>query len=129
VLYGLIMRDPAESYFKCTNRERAIFEAGIKLGTIYHQYVGVPINLSNLESLENAIKDSVMVQPFVESASVKIDPEMVKKRQGVYKYITLSGEMLTVSVVIKYKDESVEARLNYIEEMDYPLMYLGGKNE
>ena len=129
MLYALIMRDPAESYFKCTNRERAIFEAGIKLGTIYHQYVGVPINLSNLESLENAIKDSVMVQPFVESASVRIDPEMVKKRQGVYKYITLSGEMLTVSVVIKYKDESVEARLNYIEEMDYPLMYLGGKNE
>jgi len=123
------MHDPAESYFNCTNRERAIFEAGIKLGTIYHQYVGVPINLSNLESLENAIKDSVMVQPFVESASVKIDPEMVKKKQGVYKYITLSGEMLSVSVTIKYKDESVEARLNYIEEMDYPLMYLGGKQE
>lgn len=129
MLSGLIMHDPAESYFKCTNRERAIFEAGIKLGTIYHQYVGVPINLSNLESLENAIKDSVMVQPFVESASVKIDPEMVKKRQGVYKYITLSGEMLSVSVIIKYKDESVEARLNYIEEMDYPLMYLGGNQE
>lgn len=129
MLYGLIMHDPAESYFNCTNRERAIFEAGIKLGTIYHQYVGVPINLSNLESLENAIKDSVMVQPFVESASVKIDPEMVKKKQGVYKYITLSGEMLSVSVTIKYKDESVEARLNYIEEMDYPLMYLGGKQE
>ncbi|MCI2413518.1 MAG: dihydroneopterin aldolase, partial [Cuniculiplasma sp.] len=34
------MVDEAASYFHCTDRERAIFEAGIKLGSIYHQYVG-----------------------------------------------------------------------------------------
>ena len=28
------MNDPASKYFKCTDRERAIFEAGIKLGAI-----------------------------------------------------------------------------------------------
>lgn len=119
------MQDPAERYFHCTDRERAIFEAGIKLGTIYHQYVGVPINLSNLESLENAIMESVRVQPFVDSASVKIDPEIVKKRQGVYKYITLSGEMLNVEIGIRYKDAKVKAYLKYIPEMDYPLMFVG----
>lgn len=120
------MHDPAAGYFKCTERERAIFEAGIKLGTVYHQYVGVPINLSNIRSLENAIRESVMVQPFVESAEVNIDLEMVKKRQGVYKYITLSGEMLNVKLEIKYGDSSIRARLEYIEEMDYPLMHLDG---
>lgn len=118
------MRDPAGKYFSCTDRERAIFEAGIKLGTIYHQYVGVPVNLSNLTSLENAIKQSVMVQPFVEYAQVKIDKEIVQKRQGVYKYITLSGEMLEVELRIKYNDEVVRARLEYISDMDYPLMHL-----
>lgn len=122
------MRDPAEKYFNCTDRERAIFEAGIKLGTIYHQYVGVPINLSNLPSLENAIRDSVLVQPFVKDAMVKIDSDLVKKRQGVYKYITLAGEMLDVSVTINYRDEEVVARLNYINDMDYPLMYLEGND-
>ncbi len=122
------MRDPAEKYFNCTDRERAIFEAGIKLGTVYHQYVGVPINLSNLHSLENAIRDSVLVQPFVEEAHVKIDSDIVKKRQGVYKYITLTGEMLDVSLTVKYNDEAVVAKLSYVEDMDYPLMYLDGES-
>lgn len=118
------MKDPASEYFSCTDRERAIFEAGIKLGTIYHQYVGVPVNLSNLTSLQNAIKESVMVQPFVEYAEVTIDREIVKKKQGVYKYITLSGDMLDVKVVVKYKDVHVTAKLEYIKDMDYPLMHL-----
>ncbi|AKA49104.1 dihydroneopterin aldolase [uncultured archaeon] len=118
------MKDPASEYFSCTDRERAIFEAGIKLGTIYHQYVGVPINLSNLTSLQNAMKESVMVQPFVQDAEVSIDREIVKKRQGVYKYITLSGEMLDVTIKVKYNDEKITAKLEYIKEMDYPLMHL-----
>ncbi len=120
------MQDPAKHFFSCTDRERAIFEAGIKLGTVYHQYVGVPINMSNLTSLENAIKESVKVQPFVEEADVRIDPDMVKKRQGIYKYITLSGDMLRVHIRIRYGDESVDAYLKYVDEMDYPLMYIGG---
>jgi hypothetical protein len=33
--------DVADSYFSCTDSERAAFEAGIKLGTVYHQFVGV----------------------------------------------------------------------------------------
>ncbi|MFG1460944.1 MAG: dihydroneopterin aldolase family protein [Thermoplasmataceae archaeon] len=118
------MRDPAEPYFKCTDRERAIFEAGIKLGTVYHQYVGVPINLSNLASLAQAIKESLLVQPFVADAKVEIDPDVVKKKQGVYKYITLTGEMLNVMVSIKYRDISVIARLRFVKEMEYPLMYI-----
>ncbi|WP_393970651.1 dihydroneopterin aldolase family protein [Oxyplasma meridianum] len=120
------MQDPAQHYFKCTDRERAAFEAGIKLGTIYHQYVGIPINLTNLESLENAIRQSVLVQPFVKEAQVRIDRDIVNKRQGVYKYITLSGDMMDVSLTIKYREEEVKARLRYVPDMDYPLMYLEG---
>lgn len=118
------MQDPATNYFKCSDRERAVFEAGIKLGTLYHQYVGVPVNLSNLNSLANAMKESMLVQPFVIDAEVKIDSDIVKKRQGVYKYITLSGDMLDVRVRIKYNDESITGRLQYVSEMDYPLMYI-----
>ena len=32
--------DLADKYFNCSLRERVVFEAGIKLGTIYHQFVG-----------------------------------------------------------------------------------------
>ena len=32
--------------------------------------------------------------------------------------------MLTVIIEIKYKEVLVRAKLNYIEELDYPLMYI-----
>lgn len=118
------MHDPASKYFNCTDRERAIFEAGIKLGTIYHQYVGAPLNLSNAESLEMAMSQSAKVQPFVEDAIVKIDKEQISKKQGVYKYITLTGDMLNVTIKVKYRDEEVTAKLRYVPDMDYPLMYI-----
>jgi hypothetical protein len=118
------MNDVAESYFKCTDRERAIFEAGIKLGSVYHQYVGVPLNLTNIDALENAIAQSVKVQPFVDDATVSINKEMIKKSTGAYKYVTLKGEMLDVSIKIKYNNISIKGRMKYIEELDYPLMYL-----
>lgn len=41
----------AAGRFACTERERALFEAGIKMGTIYHQFVGTPVNLRTVESL------------------------------------------------------------------------------
>jgi Uncharacterized protein conserved in archaea len=118
------MVDEASSYFHCTDRERAIFEAGIKLGSIYHQYVGVPMNQSNIEAIEHAIQQSVMVQPFVSSATVSIDRSMVKRSTGQYKYVTLKGEMLKVTIDVKYKEESVRARMEYVEKLDYPLMFL-----
>ena len=34
----------ADDRFACSRRERAVFEAGIKMGTIYHQFVGTPFN-------------------------------------------------------------------------------------
>ncbi|MHB1439114.1 MAG: dihydroneopterin aldolase family protein [Cuniculiplasma sp.] len=118
------MVDEAASYFHCTDKERAIFEAGIKLGSIYHQYVGVPMNLSNISAIETAITQSVRVQPFVIDAKVSINRAMVKKSTGHYKYVTLKGEMLDVSITIKYNEEEVRAKMRYIESLDYPLMYL-----
>lgn len=118
------MVDEAASYFHCTDRERAIFEAGIKLGSIYHQYVGVPMNQSNIDAMEQAIQKSVMVQPFVKSATVRIDRNMVKKSTGHYKYGTLKGEMLNVTLEVEYNNQSVRARMEYVEKLDYPLMFL-----
>ena len=75
-------------------------------------------------SLEKAMSQSAKVQPFVEDAVVRIDKEQISKKQGVYKYITLTGDMLNVTIRIKYGDEQVTAKLRYIPEMDYPLMYI-----
>ena len=38
----------AASRFNCSEKERAIFEAGIKMATIYHQFVGTPVNAATV---------------------------------------------------------------------------------
>ncbi len=104
-------------------RDRAVFEAGIKLGALYHQFVGTPINMDTANDLERMIEQSVIVQPYVRSISVSIDREMVKQRQNpTFKYCELEGRMLHVSLQVLYKNTIAYAELAYNEEQDYPLM-------
>ncbi len=114
----------ANSYFACTDPERAAFEAGIKLGTIYHQFVGVPLSGSNVETLEKAIEAGCLVQPFVERVSVKIDRSKLRQKHGQYDYVALTGDMLDVSLVVRYGDYRAKARMKLVKEIDYPLMYI-----
>ncbi|MGC8691612.1 MAG: dihydroneopterin aldolase family protein [Thermoplasmata archaeon] len=118
------MDDIASKYFNCSDRERAVFEAGIKLGTIYHQFIGTPLNVSSLDTLEKAIEESIKVQPFVYDVKVRIKREMIKKKKGIYKYQTLTGEMLDIELKIKYNNIIAACRMEYIKEMKYPLMYV-----
>jgi len=116
------MEDPSKKYFHSTDRERAIFEAGIKLGAIFHQFTGVPVNESNRTDLENIIKNSIKLQPFVKSISVKINIE--GHGSTSFRYLSLSGDMLDVTLTIKYNDQEVNARMQYMQDLNYPLMYL-----
>jgi hypothetical protein len=119
-----LMYDKAEHYFKCSARERAVFEAGIKLGAIYHQFVGTPVSNSNVEVLEKAIEDGVRIQPFVSDVIVKIDRDKLKNKNDEYDYDSLSGNMLDVKLVINYKNKMITAKLEFIKELNYPLMYV-----
>ena len=74
-----------EGYFNCTERERAVFEAGIKLASLYHQYMGAPVNLENIDSFEAAMEEGMKAQPYVKEASVEVDREIVRSKLG-YKY-------------------------------------------
>jgi hypothetical protein len=116
--------DAADCHFECTDAERAAFEAGIKMGTIYHQFVGVPVSADNVETLERAIEAGCRVQPFVESVRVSIDRKRLKSKRGQFDYVSLTGEMLSVDLVVAYRDSRVEAQMKYVEEMDYPLMFI-----
>lgn len=104
-------------------RDRAVFEAGIKLGALYHQFVGTPISVDTVDGLERIIEDSVGVQPHVRSVSVSIDREMVEKKQNPkFKYCELEGRMLHVSLQVLYKNIIATVELAYDEEQDYPMM-------
>ncbi len=52
---GDAREESANRHFECTEAERAAFEAGIKMGTIYHQFVGVPVSSESVETLERAM--------------------------------------------------------------------------
>ncbi len=106
-------------------RDIAVFEAGIKLGALYHQFVGTPISPETVDSLERTIEDSIALQPHVRSVSVSIDREMAEKKLNPeFRYCELEGRMLNVSLQILYKNTIAYAELAYDETKDYPLMRL-----
>ncbi len=114
----------AEKYFNCSESERAAFEAGIKLGTIYHQFVGTPINEENAGLLERAMVEGTMIQPFVIDAEVHIERGLLRSKKGEFDYVSLSGPMLAVRLVVGYGNVKVIARMKHIPEINYPLMYI-----
>ena len=117
--------EKAADMFKCSERERALFEAGIKMGTIYHQFVGTPVSIHNTQELEKAIERSVMVQPFVESVAVKINiSDNNRKKTDTYDYVSLEGGMIDAVVKIKIKNVTVTAEMRFVKELNYPLMYV-----
>jgi len=105
------------------NRDRAVFEAGIKLGALYHQFVGTPINVDMIDGLSRMIEQSIGVQPYVRSISVSIDREMVEKKQNPgFGYCELEGCMLDISIQVLYKNVIAHVLMSYDEEKNYPLM-------
>ena len=119
----------ANSRFKCTPRERACYEAGIKMGTIYHQFVGTPVSLSNVSDLEKSIAEAIKVQPYVENAVVKIDRSGFVKDGDRYSYMSLTGEMIDAVVTICLDGVRVVSEMRYDAEMGYPLMFISDIEE
>lgn len=116
----------AAGRFACTVRERALFEAGIKMGTIYHQFVGVPVDADSAGILEASIEKGVLVQPYVESVRVRIDRSAFGPKKDEYSYVSLTGDMLDVSLVINIDGTAVTAEMRYDPALRYPLMYISG---
>lgn len=114
----------ASRYFNCSERERAVFEAGIKLGTIYHQFVGTPVAVANVEILEKAIEDGVRVQPFVKDVKVKISRDSLRQKKDEFDYQTLMGNMLDVELTISIGNTMVVAGMDFKTDLRYPLMYV-----
>jgi len=105
-----------------SDRDNALFEAGIKLGALYHQFIGTPVNTETRELLARTIERSVALQPGVASVEVIINREKVRLATNQFKYCELSGAMLDVKVVVVYGQAEVHVRLKYEAELEYPLM-------
>ncbi|WP_456473720.1 dihydroneopterin aldolase family protein [Candidatus Pyrohabitans sp.] len=108
-----------------SHREVCAFEAGIKLGALFHQFIGTPVSMDSRTSLEEAIRRAVMNQPHVKRVEVRIKPEVLERAsENAFGYASLSPEMLEASVWIEYEGVTCRGKLGYIEEKKYPLMTL-----
>lgn len=110
-------------FMAITERDRALFEAGIKLGALYHQFVGTPVNMETVESLEDTISKSISVQPYADDISVRIDRDMVTSRLNKkFGYCELEGRMLDVEARIVYGNATALVGLKFDQTLEYPLM-------
>ncbi|HXQ48549.1 MAG TPA: dihydroneopterin aldolase family protein [Thermoplasmata archaeon] len=106
-----------------TRREALLFEAGIKLGGIFHQYLGVPVSTRTAAGLARTIEHAVALQPFVAGVRVRIDPARGGALgPGRFAYRYLLAEMLDVRVRLVDHGEEVVARLAHRPDLRYPLM-------
>ncbi|MDK2916845.1 MAG: dihydroneopterin aldolase [Euryarchaeota archaeon] len=101
-----------------TDRERAAFEAGIKLGALYHQFVGTPIARETAAAVEAAIEQAVSLQPYVTGITVRLNRDMMVSNR--FGYSELAGKMFNVEITTTVGETICRARLHL--EDDYPMM-------
>ncbi len=57
-----------------TDAQKACFEAGIKFGTLYHQFTGTPIKPASADSLERATEVAIENQPCCDNVCCSVLP-------------------------------------------------------
>ena len=106
-----------------TDAQQACFEAGVKFGSLYHQFAGTPVSPDSTRSLETAIAESIENQPYCESVVVAIDDEAVTDDIAHENgYTELSGHLMEVEMRIEHERATVHTRMEM--EDGYPLMKL-----
>ena len=74
------------------------------------------------QSLEQAMQESISLQPYVRTVKIRINRQMLK--ENVFGYSELEGRMIIADLEINYEGEIVRARLEYDSAKNYPLMSL-----
>jgi hypothetical protein len=136
-----------------TDAQQACFEAGIKFGSLYHQFAGTPVSPASAASLARAMEEAIENQPFCESVTVRIlEDELAaamdddgsdgeegsgggggeehgagEDATGGAGYAELTGRFMEVEMQIRYGSVTVETAMEM--EDGYPLMRLSSVEE
>lgn len=106
-----------------SRREALLFEAGVKLGGVFHQYLGIPVSPRTAAGIARTIERAVALQPYVVEVRASIDPRRggpVGRGRFAYRYLT--PEMVDVTVRLRDGPEEVVARLVHRPDLRFPLM-------
>ena len=106
-----------------SDAQQACFEAGIKFGSLYHQFAGTPVSTSSTRSLEAAMAEAIENQPHCEAVDVTIhDDRVADAIDHENGYTELTGSLMDVRMRIEYEGVTVRTRMEM--EDGYPLMKL-----
>ncbi|WP_257299712.1 dihydroneopterin aldolase family protein [Haloarchaeobius sp. FL176] len=105
-----------------TEPETACFEAGIKFGTLYHQFAGTPVSPESAASLETAMADAIENQPHCVDVTVDVLADAIADALAEQSadYLELTGRFMEVEMVVEYEGTRVETSMSM--EGDYPMM-------
>jgi len=105
-----------------TTAEEACFEAGIKFGTLYHQFAGTPVSAASAPSLAAAMEEAIENQPYCENVSVAVDTDTLTAEieSSAASYTELTGRFLEVTMEISYEGIIVRTEMELVD--GYPLM-------
>lgn len=103
-------------------REEACFEAGVKFGTLYHQFAGTPLSPASADSLATAMEEAIENQPHCREVSVSIRWDALERaiEAGAADYVEFTGEFAEVEITVAYEGHEVVTRMAMDE--GYPLM-------
>ena len=94
------------------------------MGALFHQFVGTPVSIETVELLEKSIESSFKLQPCISDVNVNIDRQKLEELNNEFDYISLDGNMLNVKIHVEYKKVKAIIQIEYVEELNYPLMYV-----
>jgi hypothetical protein len=107
-----------------TDAQRACFEAGIKFGSLYHQFAGTPVSPESAASLARAMEEAIENQPHCEDVRVDVRRDALEAELAASsaEYTELTGRFVEVEIDVAYADVAVRTRMEM--EGDYPMMKL-----
>ncbi len=105
-----------------SDAQQACFEAGIKFGSLYHQFAGTPVSPASAPSLARAIEESIENQPHCRAVTVDIREDELEAalEASSADYTELTGRFLEVEIVVDYGERTVRTAMAM--ENGYPLM-------
>lgn len=103
-----------------TDEHTACFEAGIKFGSLYHQFAGTPVSPRSAPTLSRAIESSIENQPYCTNVHVEMDTAAIAS-DAIHGYTELTGRYLDVELTVEYEDIIVTAAMT-LDEDNYPQM-------
>ena len=110
-----------------TDRERACFETGIKLGALYHILCGIPISADKMiiQSIEKGIEASISCQPYVKLVKLNLNKDKIRGMKSTpFDYDEINGKLIQAELIIEYESIIVNAKIKWVEDLQYPLMYI-----